>query len=460
MVLPANILVFDLGTSYFKGTLFDLSGRLLAVSRMPTPFTNTTAPYSEVSVPAFDAALLELADGLRRDSPAAWGEIGAVTFSTQTNSFALLDAGDQPLTPFVVWNDRRAMELEGPLDALMALTGFYETTGVPGLSPEFMAAKLHWFQTKTPELWERVARVALISDYLTLRFTGQFVTEAGAAGLTGLVDIHRLEWWDTALEVAGLERDGLPHIARAGTPIGAITPDAARRFALPNDCQFVVGCLDQYAGAIGAANVTAGGVSETTGTVLATVRCADSFAPCPDSGVFWGPGFAPGQYYQMVFGDVSANLLEAFRNALPDALDFDALGEAATASEPGALTLPRDLDTPELLTHVRGWAQTEPPGRATRAIFEGVARALRGQLDQLCGGARPAEIHSVGGAARSAAWLQIKADTLGVPLRAVHCPEPTSLGAALLAMAALTGAPARNLAVDHVYLAPPVRPIS
>lgn len=449
------ILVFDLGTTNFKATLFDFDGSLRALARTPTPFRRTRAPHSEVPIDAFEAALLELARDLQRQAPDAWAAVRAVTWSSQTNTFALLDAENAPLTPLVVWNDRRAADHTAPVEQLQALPRFYETTGVPGLSAEFMVAKLRWFQDQTPELWERAARIALISDYFTWRFTGEFITEAGAAGLTGLLDIHTLAWWKPALDIAAIDADMLPRIARAGNRIGTITPEAAAEFGLPHDCVFVTGCLDQYAGAIGAGNVAAGGFSETTGTVLATVRCADDFTPAPGSGIFWGPAADPGRYYQMLFGDVSGNLLEAFRNASPDRPDFDALTEAAAGNR---LSLPHGLDTPALLACVRGWAENEPRGEAARAILQGVAHALAEQLDTLCGANRPAELHSVGGAARSRVWMQIKANTLGIPVRAVACPEPTSLGAALLAMRGLSGTPLDELAARCVALESPVRP--
>lgn len=454
---PAGaILVFDLGTTNLKATLFDLEGALLALAHVPTPVSNTRAPHSEVSVAGLDAALLSLARDLQAQAPDAYTQVRAVTFSSQTNTFALFDADNEALTPFVVWNDRRATNHTAPLDQLQALPDFYATTGVPGMSAEFMVAKLHWFQQETPELWERVARVALISDYLTWRFTGQFVTEAGAAGLTGLVDIHTADWWPEALAIAGLERDMLSEVARAGTRRGAITPEAAEAFQLPADCQFVVGCLDQYAGAIGAANVMPGGVSETTGTVLATVRCAGAFDATAGSPVFWGPAAEPGRYYEMLFGDISGNLLEAYRNALPDPPDFDTLAQTAEAADQGEWRLPRDLDTPDLLDHVREWARPRLRGEAVRAILAGVAAALAEQVDQLCGAKRPAVVHSVGGAARSRIWMRIKADTLGLPMRAVACPEPTSLGAALLAIHALTGTPLSQLTGKCVKLAPEI----
>jgi sugar (pentulose or hexulose) kinase len=133
------------------------------------------------------------------------------------------------------------------------------------------------------------------------------------------------------------------------------------------------------------------------------------------SPVFWGPSATPGRYYQMIFGDVSANLLEAFRNALPNAVGFEVLGEEAANATSGLLKLPRDLTTPELLDHVRSWATSEPTGEAARAIFEGVADSLGDQLERLCGSSRPEEIHSVGGAARSAVWMAIKAKALKSP---------------------------------------------
>ncbi len=459
MLTPsATILVFDLGTTNFKGSLFDANGQLKALARIPTPFTNTRGVHSEVSVPAFDAAIQSLANELRAAAPVDYDAVAAVTFSSQTNSFVLLGPSGEAMTPFIIWNDRRAAAINPPLEAFTALPDFYARSGVPGLSPEFMVAKLYWHQEETAEMWERVDRILLISDYLTWRFTGRFVTEAGAAGLTGLIDIHTLEWRDDALAILALERDSFCDIVRAGTNLGTVTPTASEAFHLSVDCQFVVGCLDQFAGAIGAGNTKSGDVSETTGTVLATVRCADEFAPVAGSPVFWGPSATPGRYYQMIFGDVSGNLLEAFRNALPEPVDFEVLGDEVANATSGRLKLPRDLDTPALLELVRCWASTEPRGEAVRAIFEGVAASLNDQLEQLCGESRPNEIHSVGGAARSKVWMCIKTDILGIPVRAVACPEPTSLGAALLAMHGLTGEPLEALVEQSVKLELAIRP--
>jgi xylulokinase len=302
--------------------------------------------------------------------------------------------------------------------------------------------------------------VCLISDYLTLLLANRHVTEAGAAGLTGLLDIHRCRWWPKALARFQIDAQWLPDVVRAATDLGPIDAKAAGRFGLPATCRFVVGCLDQYAGAIGAGNVQPGMVSETTGTVLATVQCAERFAWDIGPEVFQGPGFRKGLYWRMAFGDVSANYLHWYRGQLPDRPSFDQLGALAQRIEPGAEGLSLRAGAP--LTRVEsvfeGWTAQHTPGHAVRCIMEAAAWALSDQVAMLSRDCPPAEIRSTGGAAQSDLWLQIKADVLGIAVTATQCPEPASLGAALLAQASLGGTDLVEIARQCVHRKPPHRP--
>ncbi len=456
----ATVLVLDLGTTYFKAALFDRDGRLRAVHREAPPIRHPRPEWWELDVDGFGEAIRRVVAAVRADAPAALGEAVAVTFATQTNSFVLLDADGRPLTPIVLWPDERAAGLADEVRSLSSAPDFRAVTGVPELGTQFMAAKLLWLQREQPDVWRRAGRLCLISDYLTLWLTGRHVTEAGAAGLTGAVDIHALRWWPETRARIGLADIGLPAVTRAGTDLGAIRPEAAAGLGLPPVCRFVVGCLDQFAGAIGAGNIEPGGVSETTGTVLATVRCAGAFATSAPPGVFQGPAFDPGVYYQMIFGSTAANLLELFRNQLPDRPAFESLDRLASAVPPGAEGLrlraePRPSGIEGLFT---GRTDRHTIGHQARAIMEGVAHALAEQLDPLCGPQRPAEVRSCGGAARSDLWLQIKADVLGIPTVAIDCPEPTSLGAAMLAARTLGWGNLGDLARRWIRTKPPHRP--
>ena len=90
--------------------------------------------------------------------------------------------------------------------------------------------------------------------------------------------------------------------------------------------------------------------------------------------------------------------------------------------------------------------------------MEAVAGALADQVATLSPGSPPREIRCAGGAARSDLWLQIKADVLGMATVATECPEPTSLGAAILAEASLGGGDVRQIARQWVRLKSPHRP--
>ena len=229
------------------------------------------------------------------------------------------------------------------------------------------------------------------------------------------------------------------HICRsAGVDAGSILAARAAAWGLPSSCRMVMGCLDQYAGAIGVGNVAPGGVSETTGTVLALVRCAERMATGP-APFFQGPAWAADRFYRMSFGSVSANLLERYRDSLPDPPSYEELDAWAAAVPPGSegLRLRPDAAIVAIEDAFLGWSSRHGRGHAVRCILEAVAQALEGHVRTLCGPRLPSEIRCAGGGARSDLWLQIKANRLGVPMTAMDCLEPTSLGAAILAGQAL-----------------------
>ena len=454
----STILTLDLGTTYFKAALFSEHGELLVLTRQRPPIKHRHEGWCELDPAEFLRTVYRAVAELARVRPGGLRDVVALSFATQTNSFLLLDKYDAPLTPIVLWPDGRAADSDRGWRDLGATPDFQEITGVPALTQEFMIAKLLWLQAHDPRRCSRARRLCLLSDYLTLRLTGRHVTEAGAAGLTGLIDIHRLEWWPAITQRVHVDTLKLPRIERAGADLGPLLPEAANELGLPQSCRFVVGCLDQYAGAIGTGNVLPGRLTETTGTVLATVRCGDKFVPRPGANIIHGPGFAPGIYYQMVFGNTSANLLEWLRESLPDRPDFAALDRLAANVPPGSEGLQASAPpSGQCRAIFIGRTERHTTAHAARAVLEAVAFALADQVEHLCGQDHPTLIRSSGGAARSNLWLQIKANVLETPFAATLCPEPTSLGAALLAIHALTGRPLRDLAAD-IRLGAPVTP--
>ncbi|HTL28524.1 MAG TPA: FGGY-family carbohydrate kinase, partial [Tepidisphaeraceae bacterium] len=215
-------------------------------------------------------------------------------------------------------------------------------------------------------------------------------------------------------------------------------------------CQFVVGCLDQYAGAIGTGTITPGAICETTGTVLAAVRCADRLNDNPAPSVFQGPAWDEKHFWQMSFSSNSANLLEWYRNSLPDKPAYEELSRLAGEALDSDLVIePFEAGVPieNCFRHAR---PEHTRGQVVRAIMHRVAESLASQVNDLSGGEMPSEIRSAGGAARSDVWLQIKANRLKTKFVAMECEEPTSLGAAMLAHHGVTGESLESIAKTWV----------
>ena len=126
-------------------------------------------------------------------------------------------------------------------------------------------------------------------------------------------------------------------------------------------------------------------------------------------------------------------MLEWYRKQLPDQPTFESLTELAQSAPPCDLVIEPYDDQGSVEASFRHVRSEHTPGQVVRAIMQRVALSLKQQVEQLSQGNPPIEIRSAGGAARNDYWLQMKANTLGIPFVAMDCEEPTSLGAAMLA---------------------------
>lgn len=433
-----NLLTFDLGTTLIKVAVFDGCGKMRALERVIPPISRPTSDHCELGRDAFIALLRDAVHSLRASiEPSVWSGIRGISFATQANSFALLDDNGDALTPFILWPDRRAAGEEIVLSQEISADELHRVTGVPRFSPLMTSTKLRWMRRTMPDVMHRARRLVFLSDELTYWLTGERVTEGGMAALSGMLDIETLQWWPRAVEVVGIDAAILPEVKRAGTNLGPISSDIADALGLSHDCQFIVGCLDQYAGAIGTDATEPGDVCETTGTVLAAVRAASERTTARD--VFEAPGYEAGRFWQMSFSSTSANLLEWYRNSLPQKPSFEELSNLAReATSAAPIEAYREGESIE--SCFRNVRPQHSAGEIARGIMVCVALALKDQVNALCGDARPTVIKSAGGAAKSKVWLDIKSQIVGIPCVGVDCEEPTSLGSATLALRGLCGA--------------------
>ena len=402
----------DLGTSYFKAGIYDGSGRLCGLGRLALP-KKTDGGRCEVPIRDFWETVAGCIAGAIADAGISAADIAAVSYSSQANSFVLLDYCGVPLTPLILWCDHRSKGECEKLRALDAAPGFIRTTGLGiALDEEFMLSKLDWFQQHEALVWDQTSSVMTISDYLVWGLTGSRVGDCSTAAMTALLDVAGGCWWPEALETFGLKESMLSRPLASGTLAGRVTEFGSALSGLSEGTPLYLGCLDHYAVAIGAGVLEGRRISESTGTVLAAVGYREGYSP--RKGVITGPGPQAGRYFQMAFDPNGATAVEWYqKNYAPDKTILQLEDEARNvpAGCDGLRALPRSDTYPGL----EGFVNIKPehtPGHFLRAIFESTAATLVGLVDALDPERQVTEIIPSGGGARNTLWLEIKADML------------------------------------------------
>ena len=423
----------DLGTSYFKAGIYDGSGRLCGLGRESVPKVSED-DRCELSVSGFWKAVAGAISQALSDAGIPASAIDAVSYSSQANSFVLLDRTGNPLTPLILWSDHRAKNDCEKLRRLDAAPGFTNTTGLGiGLDQEFMLSKLAWFQKHETQIWDKTRYVMTISDYLVYGLTGSRVGDRSTAAMTAMLDVALGRWWPEALEAFGLKEDMLSTPMPSGTLAGNVTGRGASLAGLKEGTPLYLGCLDHYAVAIGAGILAGRRISESTGTVLACVAYREGYAP--RKGVITGPGLDSRHYFQMAFDSNGATAVEWYqKNYAPGKTILQLEDEARNVPSgcDGLVAKPRSDTYPGL----EGFINIKPehtPAHFLRAIFESTATSLVKLVDALDPERQVTEIIPSGGGARNTLWLEIKADMLHRRYLPQASGELATKGAAMLA---------------------------
>src|SRR5215218_1683803 len=166
------LLGIDEGTSAVKASLFDADLRPVAEARREKALSHPRPGWVEQDAEEVLRTVVDAVAELLRDAP---GEVAACGLDHQGESVLAWDAETgRPLTPVVVWQDKRQTELLATLDE----GPIRERSGLP-LDPYFSAGKLGWLLQNVPGLED--ARLGNVDAWLTDRLGAGFVTDASTA---------------------------------------------------------------------------------------------------------------------------------------------------------------------------------------------------------------------------------------------------------------------------------------
>lgn len=404
------LLGIDLGTTYFKVGLFRERGELCGLGRVAVA-TQCPAPgRCELAVADFWRLLRRGLDDALAQARAVPSDIAGVSYSAQANSFVLLDAVGIPLTPLVIWTDKRGEPVEARLQTFATGEDFARTAGFAGISGEFAIAKWRWFQMEHPLLWSRARHVLTMSDYFTFALTGEFAGDASTAAFLGLLDLRRMRWWSEALAACEIDATRLSQPFSPGSPVGRTTPPAAGLLGVPTGIPFAVGALDHHAAAIGSGIGRVADVSVSTGTVLAALRLVREVEPI--ASCYHGRHIDGTHYFRLAFDPDGAGKLEAYQRTHAPGIDLQQL-------------LALTVDAP-----------ASAHGTAMGGLVARICESHRVLVARISAGEPVRRVVATGGGARSPILLQMCANALGVPVVTPASPERACLGAAMFAAVA------------------------
>lgn len=432
----------DLGTSACKLLLCDERGRVeRAVSRgyeveYPRPGWSQQDPADWWR--AVRDGVRELVSGVDA------ARVAGIGCGGQMHGLVALDAADRVIRPAILWNDGRTAEQVRFLNEEVGTARLLELTGNIAYAG-FTAPKLLWMRAEEPELFSRIAHVMLPKDYVTHLLTGRYVTDVSDASGTLLFDVARRAWSSGMLELCGLVPGQLPEVHESYEPVGTLLPAVADELGLPRDVVVAAGAGDNAAAAVGTGAVGAGTMNislGTSGTVfIPTVRFAAGVGDRIHSFCH-----ADGAWHLMgcILSAASCNAWWA-----GDVLGTDDLSAEQADIDVGRA--PRELPyflpylmgerTPHNDVDARGafvgMSMSTTRSDMTRAVLEGVAFAVRDSVEIARSlGVDVASSTVCGGGARSAVWLQMLADVLGIGLVLPATEQGPGLGGALLAAVA------------------------
>ncbi len=438
-------LTFDIGTTSLKTALIADDGRALAVHTAEYSLITPRPEWSEMLPEAYWQAAVEGTWAVFGKTGKNPKELAAIGFSSQGQTYVPIDAGGNALYNAIVWVDNRAQYIADRWNAdWLSHEEYHRISGYPAIPASLTLFKVAWMAEHAPAA-HRAWKFLCLPDYLGYRLTGECATDYVTARMAGFLDLQTGAYAPRLLAAAGITAAQLPRVLQPGDVAGRVHAQAAEALGIPAGVPVCVGANDQLVGAVGAGNVRPGIISETTGTALALIATTDE--AIFDSRIVAGQHAVPERFYAMAYNITSAIVLKWFRDLCAAGEDYDTFLDGVGSIPPGCdgLTiLPHFAGTtfPRLNLDVRGAITglhlSHTRAHIARAVMESCACMLQECVEPVLEhGIAVETVRSLGGAARSDLWLQMKADLLGLPVERPACSDAASLGAAMLAAAGI-----------------------
>jgi len=436
------LLGIDIGTSGCKIGLFTADGTPLFQSAHPYKTIYPDPGYAEQDPEEWWRAVCHTVRRMLAETGMDGKRIRAIGVDGQSGSALPVDRAGNPLRHAMIWFDRRSAKQCEEMRRNVDEEELFRISGNP-VSPSYTTPKMLWMKEKEPELYKKTFKFLQSNSYIVYKLTGVFTHDYSQGNGIHAFDIEKRQWNVAFCEQLGIRPELLPDLYECSAVVGEVTAEAAEQTGLPKGIPVVAGGLDAACATLGAGAVRQGQIQEQGGQAGGMSIVLDRAVK--DEKLILSCHVVPGKWI-LQGGTVGGGSLNWFRREFACAADdqfYEAVNKEAAripAGSEGLLFLPYMAGerSPIWDVHAKGMFlgldYEKTRGHMARAIMEGCAYALwHNLLTAEQSGVNIGVLHSVGGAANSELWTQIKADVTGKTFNIPSSDAATTLGAALIA---------------------------
>jgi xylulokinase len=391
------LLGIDIGTSSVKVSVVDAaSQKVLASAQYPdeeSPILALQPGWAEQSPEMWwqqAQQAIELCNSTGKYNP---DDIAAIGIAYQMHGLVLVDKDQQVLRNSIIWCDSRAVAIgDKAFEAIgeeKCLSHFLNSPG------NFTASKLAWVKQNEPEIYDRIDKIMLPGDFISMKLTGEITTSVAALSEGVFFDFKNNRLSKDILAYFGFDESLFPEIKPVFSIHGNLLASVAQKLRLKTGIPVTYKAGDQPNNALSLNVLNPGEVAATAGTSGVIYGVSDQLAYDPQSRVntFAHVNYAEQQKRLGVLLCINGtgSMYRWLKNILGSTenyLQMNDKGNQAPLGSDGLRVLPFGNGAERMLNNKMIGAHfhhidlnLHTQGHMIRAVQEGIACAFRYGLD-------------------------------------------------------------------------------
>jgi len=451
------LMAIDAGTGSVRAVIFDTKGNQISVAQKEWIHLEVEGVANSMTFDVeknWDLALWCIKTALK-EANLQGSDILAVSATSMREGIVVYDKEGYAIWGVANVDARADKEVRYLKEAFEGIEeAFYAESGQTfalGALP-----RLLWLKNNEPALYEEVAFVSMIGDWILAKLSGVIATDPSNGGTTGIFSLEKRDWSPQMAEKVGIKTNIFPPVLETGTVMGNVTQHAAKETGLATQTKVVMGGGDVQLGAAGLGVVKEGQVAILGGSFWQqVVNIKSTIKPPKDMSIRVNPHVIEGLSQAEGITFFSGLIMRWFRDAFCDlekleakerGVDTYAILEEKAKSVPvgsyGILPIFSDsmnygkwyhaapsfinlsID-PEVCNTASMFRSLEENACIVSAInLEKIKAFTELEID---------EIVFAGGASKGDLWCQVLADVTGCKINIPKVTEATALGAAMAA---------------------------